>query len=64
MVRQPFSNTLPDYVVLSERTKALGAGGLLAAGFWGNSWEFRQDIAFTSSCKHASQNQARKREEL
>ena len=32
MVRSPFSNTLPDYVVSSPALRARGAGGILMAG--------------------------------
>lgn len=56
MVRQPFSNTLPDYIVTSPSIRFAGAGGVLAAGFWGNEWEWRQDTGFAQSCIATSQS--------
>eukprot|EP00041_Stephanoeca_diplocostata_P021451 m.500089 g.500089 ORF g.500089 m.500089 type:complete len:980 (-) comp21830_c0_seq2:232-3171(-) len=52
MVRQPYSNLLPDYVITSARVRSEGAGGIVAAGYWGNRWEFRPDVAYTSGCHH------------
>eukprot|EP00913_Durusdinium_trenchii_P001313 g1211.t1 len=40
MARQPLTHLLPDYVVLDvEETRAKGAGGYLAAGFWSHDWQ-------------------------
>ena len=39
MARSPFSNTLPDFLVTGPAFGALGYGGVLAAGFFGNRWE-------------------------
>ena len=35
-----------DFVVAGPDLPARGLGGVLAAGFWGNSWEFRKDTAY------------------
>lgn len=51
MVRQPFTNTLPDFVVSSRELRARGSGALLAAGFWGNEWEYRADVSFIAYCR-------------
>lgn len=59
MVRQPFTNTLPDYLVTSASIRSNGVGGLLAAGYWGNAWEFRQDTAYTVSCLASPTNDNR-----
>ena len=42
-----FSNTLPDYIVTAPTIRSDGGGGILAAGYWGNSWEWRADISYT-----------------
>ena len=47
MMRSPFSNMVPDYVITGPRFGAQGPGGYLCTGFWGNRWEHRTD---TSSC--------------
>ena len=51
MVRSPFSNTLPDYVVTTREVKSLGAGGIVAAGYWGNGWEYRRDSSYSAYCR-------------
>ena len=38
MARAPFSNTVPDYVIVGPRFAAEGWGGVLAAGFLDHSW--------------------------
>ena len=45
-----FSNTLPDYIVTAPAIRSDGGGGILAAGYWGNSWEWRADISYTKRC--------------
>ena len=45
-----FSNTLPDYIVTAPAIRSEGGGGILAAGYWGNSWEWRADISYTKRC--------------
>jgi hypothetical protein len=53
MVRSPFSNTLPDYIVTSPMVRSSGAAGIVAAGYWGNSWEWRNDVSYTAFCHSA-----------
>lgn len=40
MVRAPFALYLPDFVVLDERIWSRGPGGIVAAGYWDNHWQF------------------------
>jgi len=51
--RQLFPNKsalmLPDYYVAGPEWGWAGDGGLLAAGFWNNNWEFDESIGFISS---------------
>lgn len=47
MVRSPFTNYIPDYVVLDSKFRSYGAGSFLAAGYFGNDWEFRDDVSYT-----------------
>jgi len=41
MVRSPFANALPDYMVIDQLIWSKGFGGLLSAGYWDCNW--RQD---------------------
>jgi hypothetical protein len=43
------TSVLPDFIVTSQRCSYQGVGGLLAAGFWGNKWEWRADLSYSSS---------------
>lgn len=52
MTRAPFTNLVPDYVVVGPETRALGPGGFLAAGFFGAQWEWREDAAWTAHPVH------------
>uniref|UniRef100_A0A7S0AD90 Uncharacterized protein n=1 Tax=Pyrodinium bahamense TaxID=73915 RepID=A0A7S0AD90_9DINO len=55
MTRQPFTHLLPDYVVLDvAQTRARGAGGFLAAGFWGHRWQHEPRAAWERSCHSAA----------
>ena len=47
MTRSPFSNLVPDYVVLSGEINEKGTGGFLCTGFWNNHWDYDQVL---SSC--------------
>ena len=40
MTRAPFTNLVPDWVVLGPEARLAGYGGVRAAGFWGNRWQF------------------------
>jgi len=46
MMRAPFSNQIPDFVVVGSDVAARGAGGILAAGFWGSGWEFVSETSY------------------
>ena len=37
--RAPFSNMLPDFLVVGDEFEWQGHGGILAAGFFGPDWE-------------------------
>ncbi|PAA88522.1 hypothetical protein BOX15_Mlig010965g1 [Macrostomum lignano] len=50
MARSPFSNWLPDYLVIKgglETASAAGPGGFSCAGYYDNHWQFRNEL---SSC--------------
>lgn len=48
LTRAAFSNMMPDYLVIDGPTfRAQGYGGVLAAGFYGNRWEWRSDTSYT-----------------
>lgn len=44
--RAPFSNMVPDYVIIGGEFSYKGYGGVIAAGFWGNDWEWRADVGW------------------
>lgn len=46
MVRAPFANYMPDFVVIDSRLWALGPGAFLAAGFWSYDWQIDHSQAF------------------
>ena len=47
MVRSPFSNMVPDYVIMDGGIHTKGPGGYICTGFWNNQWNFD---AASSSC--------------
>ncbi|KAJ1494144.1 hypothetical protein T484DRAFT_1878323 [Baffinella frigidus] len=47
MVRAPYTNMQPDFVVTGPDFAWKGVGGILAAGFWGNEWEFAREASYT-----------------
>ena len=47
MTRAPFTNQVPDFVVVGRDAWAQGPGGVLAAGFWGNQWEYMEESAYS-----------------
>lgn len=52
MTRQPLTHLLPDYVVLDiAETRSRGAGGFLAAGFWGHRWQHEPLAAWDRLCR-------------
>jgi len=55
MARQPFSNALPDVVVLDVAdARANGVAGYRAAGFWDGDWSFAGAASWTSECRPVS----------
>ena len=46
MVRAPFANYLPDFVVVDESVWAEGFGGVALAGYWDTWWRFDSTQAF------------------
>ena len=47
MVRAPYTNMQPDFVVTGPDFAWKGVGGILAAGYWGNLWQFDPSTAYT-----------------
>eukprot|EP01084_Bolivina_argentea_P038027 70316_1 len=50
MTRQPFSNTLPDYILTGNDVFSKGFGGVLAAGFWKFDWKWDDSTSYASFC--------------
>lgn len=40
MVRAPYTNQMPDVVVTGPHMAHHGLGGVWAAGYWDNEWNF------------------------
>ena len=52
MARQPFSNALPDVVVLDARqARRFGPGGFRLAGFWDHDWSFAHHASYAEECR-------------
>jgi uncharacterized protein (DUF1786 family) len=49
MVRSPFANYIPDYMVIDGRVWRDGMGGVKLAGFWNAQWEFDADNVYVAS---------------
>jgi hypothetical protein len=49
MVRAPFANYMPDFIVANYRIWAEGFGGVLAAGYWDTEWKLDQSQMFRSN---------------
>ena len=47
MVRAPYTNMQPDFVVTGPDFAWKGVGGILAAGYWGNTWKFEPSSSYT-----------------
>ena len=47
-----WQHRVPDFVVAGPRYErghlGLDLGGVLAAGYWGSRWEYREDAAYVS----------------
>ena len=50
MTRQPFSNTIPDYIVTGKDTFEKGFGGVIASGFWSYDWKWDSSTSYMSHC--------------
>lgn len=48
MMRAPFSNQIPDFMVVDRNVLARGAGGILAAGSWGEDWGWMPEASWWS----------------
>ena len=52
MARQPFSNALPDVVVLDARqARRFGPGGFRLAGFRDHDWSFAHQASYAEECR-------------
>lgn len=40
MVRSPYANYIPDYIVINQKIWAYGFGGVVAAGYWNSAWAY------------------------
>jgi hypothetical protein len=49
MVRAPFANYLPDYMVVNREIWATGFGAVRAAGYWGPDFNFEPTDAFINN---------------
>ncbi|KAK3276441.1 hypothetical protein CYMTET_15481 [Cymbomonas tetramitiformis] len=58
MARQPFTNLFPDFVVTGPEIAGHGIGGFRAAGYWGDHWEYRPELASMLECVHAAVEQS------
>ena len=46
MVRAPFANNMPDYIVIDRRIWDLGFGGVKIAGYWSHDWKYSEHQAY------------------
>ena len=46
MVRAPFANYLPDFIVVDESVWSKGFGGISIAGFWDSWWQYDESQSF------------------
>lgn len=49
MVRAPFANYIPDYMIIDESLWELGFGSVKLAGFWDSNWKFSSDLSYARS---------------
>jgi hypothetical protein len=49
MVRAPFANYLPDYMIIDHQIWDKGFGGVLAAGYWDMEWKYDEKSAFVAA---------------
>jgi hypothetical protein len=51
MMRSPFSNQIPDFVITGPETDAKGFGGIVSLGFWDSEWQIDQASSYgTENC--------------
>ena len=48
MVRAPFANYLPDYMIIDHRIWYKGFGSVKIAGYWDNYWQYSRHQAYVS----------------
>lgn len=46
MVRAPFANYIPDFMVINGNIWSLGLGAVKAAGFWDVNWRLSSQTYF------------------
>ena len=46
MVRAPFANYIPDYIVIDHRIWDMGFGGVKIAGYWNHEWKYSEHQAY------------------
>ena len=49
MVRSPFTNYIPDYIVINSLIWSHGFGGVLLAGFWNTKWKYDSKQSYTKN---------------
>jgi hypothetical protein len=49
MVRSPFANYQPDYMVINEKIWESGFGSVQMAGFWDSYWNFSRDVSYVNA---------------
>jgi pimeloyl-ACP methyl ester carboxylesterase len=49
MTRAPFTHLVPDFMFVNARTRGIGYGGMVAAGFWNNQWMFDSNLGFLNN---------------
>lgn len=42
MVRGPFANYLPDYMIINKNIWSQGFGGIVKAGYWSYNWKINK----------------------
>jgi len=51
MVRNTFSNLVPDFVVLNSDASWKGLGGIAAAGYFNNIWDVETSMSYFGGCE-------------
>ena len=48
MMRAPFANQVPDWIVVGREVKGKGPGGILAAGFFSPDWDVDPQTSYAA----------------